>query len=112
MRTGFNATKLAIAAFLIPYIFCLNPSMLLIDTTAAAFLQIILTSFIGMAAIAAAVEGYLLRPIRPLLRLLLALSGLLMLYPGALTDALGVGAVAAVFGAEYVRNRRAARQAA
>lgn len=106
MKTALNATKLAIAAFLIPYIFCLNPSMLLIDTTVAEFIQIIITSFIGMYAIAAALEGYLLRPLHPLLRTICALAGLMMLYPGMLTDMAGIIVVGLIFASEYLQSRR------
>ena len=48
MKTGINATKLAIGAFIVPYIFCLNPAMLLIDVTAFGIIQIVITSLVGI----------------------------------------------------------------
>lgn len=62
MRTALNATRLAIAAFLVPYIFALNPAMLFIDTVWYEVVLIVLSSFVGMIAISVALEGYLLRP--------------------------------------------------
>ena len=108
MRTALNASKLAIAAFLIPYMFCLNPAMLLIGTSAVDFIVIIITSFIGMFAIAAAIEGYVLRPTGPLFRILLAAAGLMLIYPGLVTDILGIVIVAAIFAVEIKLNKPAA----
>ena len=97
MKTGINASKLAIAAFLIPYMFCLNPAMLLIDTTVAEFVIIIITSVIGMFAIAAALEGYMLANLNPLLRIVLAAAGLCLIYPGTVTDIIGIVVTAVIF---------------
>ena len=59
MKTGINATKLAIAAFIVPYIFAMNPSMLLMDQGVLAAIQVIITSCLGIFGIAAALEGYI-----------------------------------------------------
>ena len=96
MKTAFNATRLAIAAFLVPYIFCMNPAMLFIDTRPIDVVLIIITSFAGMIAIASALEGYMLRNLNALERILLAAGGLAMLIPGAVTDLVGVGILAAM----------------
>ena len=104
MSTAFNATKLAIAAFLIPYIFCLNPQMLLIDTSVQSFIMIAITSFIGMFAVAAAIEGYLFGPMNPVFRVIIAAAGLALMYPGTLTDLIGIGGVAAIFIIEWINR--------
>ena len=96
MKTGVNATKLAIAAFIIPYILAYNPAMVLVDTTAVEIVQIIITSLFGMFGVAAALNGFLFRPISWPLRLLICAGGLLMIIPGTLTDVAGVVLVAAV----------------
>ena len=96
MKTGVNATKLAIAAFIIPYILAYNPAMVLVDTTALEIVQIIITSLLGMFGVAAALNGFLFRPISWPLRLLICAGGLLMIIPGTLTDVAGVVLVAAV----------------
>ena len=96
MKTGFNATKLAIAAFIVPYIFAMNPAMLFINTTAFDAAQIALTSIAGLFGIASALNGYLYRPINPLFRVLLIAGGLCMMIPGNVTDLVGVVVVVAI----------------
>ena len=96
MKTGFNATKLAIAAFIVPYIFCMNPSMLFIGTTAMDVVLIAVTSIAGLFGVASALNGYLYRPINPLFRILLVAGGLCMMIPGGATDVIGVVVVAAI----------------
>ncbi len=96
MKTGINATKLAIAAFIVPYIFCMNPAMLLIDVSAWSIIQIIITSLVGLFGIAAALEGYLLCTMHPVIRILSAAGGLMMMIPGTATDIIGIALLAAV----------------
>ncbi len=107
MRTALNASKLAIAAFLIPYIFCLNPAMLLIDTNPGEFVMIIITSIVGMYAIAAGLEGYMLTSLNPLLRVVLLAAGLMLIYPGLATDIIGTAITVAVFVYEVTLRKRA-----
>ena len=95
MKTAFNASKLAIAAFIVPYIFALNPAMLLIDTTAFAIALLVVTSLVGMFGVASALNGFLLRKIDWPLRLLLAAGGLMMMDPQPLTDVIGLVLLAA-----------------
>ena len=108
MRTALNASKLAIAAFLIPYMFCLNPAMLLIDTNAGEFVVIIITSVIGMYAIAAGLEGYMLTNLNTAFRVILIAAGLMLIYPGTLTDIVGTAITVAVFVVELDIRRRTA----
>ena len=97
MRTALNASKLAIAAFLIPYMFCLNPAMLLIDTNVNEFIVIIITSVVGMFAIAAGMEGYMLTKLNTLFRIILIAAGLMLIYPGTVTDIIGTAVTVVVF---------------
>ncbi len=97
MRTALNASKLAIGAFLIPYIFCLNPAMLLIDTNVPEFVMIIITSVIGMFAISAAIEGYMASTLNVVFRIILAAAGLMLIYPGTLTDIIGIVITVGIF---------------
>lgn len=71
MRTALNASRLAIAAFLVPYVFALNPAMLFIDTVWYEVVLIAVSSFIGMISISVALEGYLIHEVNPLGRILL-----------------------------------------
>ena len=96
MKTAFTATKLAIGAFIVPYVFALNPSMLFIDTTAGEVILICITSFVGMFGVSAALEGYLLKSMRWYQRIVSAIGGLLLIYPGVVTDVIGLSLVAVV----------------
>jgi TRAP-type uncharacterized transport system fused permease subunit len=89
MRTAFNASKLAIAAFIVPYMFCYNPAMLLIDTTPLSVALIVVTSILGVFALAAALEGYCFTHMHPLVRVWMAVSGLMLIHPAVLTDLAG-----------------------
>ena len=108
MKTGVNATKLAIGAFIVPYIFCLNPQMLLINASPLKVVIIIITSLIGIFGLAASLNGYLFRPIAWPLRILIAVSGLLMMDPATLTDIIGVVVFAAIVAYQYLSKKRAA----
>ncbi|HRY79610.1 MAG TPA: TRAP transporter permease, partial [Spirochaetia bacterium] len=90
MKTGFNATKLAIAAFLVPYIFVYSPQMLGIGATFLDMVGIFVTSSIGMIGVSAGVMGYLIRPMHLWERPILFIGGILMVIPGAVTDAIGL----------------------
>ncbi len=96
MKTALTATKLAIAAFIVPYMFALNPAMLFIDTTVWEVVQISITSIVGIFAVSASLEGYLLRHMLWYQRNLSLVGGLMLIHPGLVTDAIGVGLVAMV----------------
>ena len=104
MKTAFNATKLAIAAFVVPYIFAFNPVMLFefAEGTSGAVrllsvIQLVCTSLLGLFSVAAALNGFLFRPIHPVLRLVMIAAGLGLMVPGTLTDVTGLAVFAAVF---------------
>ena len=107
MRTGVNATKLAIAAFIIPYIFALEPSLLLMDEGVLSAALGIVTSAVGMFGIAMGLEGYFKGHIPAPLRVLVIVGGLLLIYPGAFTDIAGVLAVGAVVLLQFLRGKAA-----
>ena len=90
MKTGVNATKLAIGAFIVPYVFCLNPAMLLIDTTVLQVVEIIITSLLGIFGLAAALNGYLFCRIPAPVRFLFAAGGIMMIDPNLMTDLVGL----------------------
>ena len=97
MRTGINATKLAIAAFIVPYIFAMNPQMLFVNVSSPfQVVQICISALLGIFGVAAALNGFLYRPLNPLMRIVLVAGGLGMLIPGTLTDVTGLVLVAAV----------------
>ena len=108
MKTALTATKLAIAAFIVPYVFALNPAMLFIDTTAAEVVLICITSFVGIFAVSAALEGYIFSRMPWYLRIASAVGGLLLIYPGVVTDAIGLALVAAVCLVQSLEKKKAA----
>ncbi|MCI9121218.1 MAG: TRAP transporter permease [Oscillibacter sp.] len=97
MKTGVNATKLAIAAFIVPYIFAYNPAMLLVNMESPfQVVQIVISALLGIFGVAAALNGFLFRPIPGILRFALALGGLCMMIPGNATDLVGLAALACI----------------
>ena len=108
MKTGFTATKLAIAAFIVPYIFAYSPAMLFEGVSGFwPVLQIGLSSLLGIFGIAAALNGHLFRKVPVVLRLALAAGGLGMMIPCAVTDLIGLAIVAAVMAYQYLTNKKA-----
>ena len=79
MKTALTSTKLAIGAFIVPYVFALNPAMLFIDTTAWEVVQICITSCVGIFAVSAALEGYFFHSMRWYERIACAAGGLLLI---------------------------------
>ena len=108
MKTAFTATKLAIGAFIVPYVFALNPAMLFIDTTAGEVILICITSFIGICGVSAGLEGYLLRNMKWYERVLAAAGGLLLIYPGIVTDTIGLGLVGLVVVLQLLTRKKLA----
>ena len=107
LKTGVQATKLAIAAFLIPYVFALNPSLLLLGSTPIQVISVTITAFIGMFGVASAVEGYLFANMNPIIRIIALAGGLLLIIPGAATDIIGVILVLLVMAFQKVRSKKA-----
>ena len=112
MKTALTATKLAIAAFIVPYVFALNPAMLFVDTTAWEVIVICITSFIGIFAVSAALEGYLRCHMPWYLRLISAVGGLLLIYPGLITDSVGVILVGVMVLCQFLISKKAKMQTA
>ena len=109
MKTGINATKLAIAAFIVPYIFAVSPQMLFIDVGSSfEVVQICITALLGIFGVAAAFNGFLYCRINPLFRILLIAGGLGMLIPGAVTDIAGLVVVVGVVLAQRALAKKTA----
>lgn len=106
IRTGLEASRLAIAAFLIPYIFVFSPALFLIDTTAVEATLVIITSLIGMTGLGAGAIGYLVSPMNFSERLLGIVGGLLLIYPGGFTDLIGVGLLATMLVSQLLKSKR------
>ena len=113
MKTAFNATRLAIAAFIVPYIFAFSPVMLFEfeagTSTAMIVLQVIqicITSLLGIFGVAAALNGFLFRQMNPLFRVLMALGGLGMMIPGAVSDVIGLVVVGGIYAYQFFAAKK------
>lgn len=108
MKTGVTATRLAIAAFIIPFVFAYSPSLLFIDTVWYDVVLIGLTATIGMVGIAAGLSGYLLRDMNLIERLVTIAGGLLLIIPGIWTDLGGVLLIAVILVWQALRRKKTA----
>lgn len=107
MKTALQSTKLAIAAFIVPYAFALNPVMLFIDVTGPMqVVSIIITSLVGIFGVASALEGYIFVKMNPVQRVMAAAGGLLLIDPRVLTDIIGIALVAVVIGWQVFAKKR------
>ncbi len=121
MKTAFNATKLAIGAFIIPYMFVYNSQMLMIDASIGRILFIIATALIGMFGISVALEGYgfnftgilhgtnkpvaLVRTFDGIERVLFATAGMLCVIPETRSDIIGLSMMAVLIAYQIVVKR-------
>ena len=107
MKTGLNAAKLAIAAFIVPYILALNPVMVLEgDINALTLSIVIITSIIGLYGVACALNGNLFTKINPVFRILFAAAGISMMVPEAISDLVGIAAIIALTVIQYLLGKK------
>lgn len=90
LKTGVNASKLAIAAFIIPYMFVMSPVLLMINATPVTLAVTLFTAVIGMIGLSASLIGYFIDNMSILERILLFVAGVLMIDPGMMTDIVGL----------------------
>lgn len=90
MKTGVTAAKLAIAAFVVPYIFVLAPQLLMINATAPTILMAMVTAIIGMWGLSLAMIGFCQHPLNVLQRIAFFIGGLCLIIPGSMTDLIGI----------------------
>lgn len=102
LKTGINASKLAIAAFIIPYMFVLSPELLLVDGLTVGLAWSLLTAIVGMVALSSSLIGYLAAPLKTYERVILGAGGIMMIKPGLVTDIVGI----AIFVAILSKKRR------
>ena len=109
MKTGINATKLAIAAFIVPYIFAYSPAMLFVNVTSVwEVIQIVLSALLGIFGVAAGLEGFVLRKMSWLFRLACIVGGLTLMIPGTISDLVGLVLIGGVFVIQYLQNKKEA----
>ncbi len=105
MKTAITSTKLAIGAFIVPYVFALNPAMLLVNTTVPEVILIVVTALVGIFAVSVATQGWLLHRVPWWQRLISAAGGLMLIYPGWMTDVIGVVLVVGIFAMQIISRK-------
>lgn len=106
LKTGINASKLAIAAFLIPYIFVYSPMLLMVDATPGGLMIATATALIGMVAMSASMIGYFIVDVSWPERILLGIGGLMMIDPGSMTDIAGLILLGILIAYQYHKKRK------
>ena len=106
MKTAVTATKLAIGAFIVPYAFAMSPAMLLIDTNVLEVILICVTAFIGICCLSASLEGYLMAHMPWYQRLLALVGGLMLIFPGTVTDLGGIALALIVVALQFFTRRQ------
>lgn len=96
LKTGINASKLAIAAFLIPYIFVMNPQLLMLNAAWYEVVQIVVISLVGMLGVGMCLEKFWNTKLNIFQQAMALVGGLLLIYPGTVTDVIGVVLVGGV----------------
>ncbi|MBI4330258.1 MAG: TRAP transporter fused permease subunit [Chloroflexi bacterium] len=106
MRTALRAMRLGVVGFIIPFFFVLDPA-LIGHGSIGVVIESIVTAMIGFILIAGSIEQYMvgIGRIGPLTRIVFAVSGILLAYPGWLTDVLGAALAAAILIWSYSANR-------
>ena len=107
IKTGFTATRLAIAAFIVPFVFAYNPTLLFVGVTHwFQIVQIIITSLFGIYGVSAALEGYVSKQNNIFERILYLLGGLTLIIPETVTDIVGLLVLIALTIYDFLISKR------
>lgn len=109
MKTGITAFKLALAGFIVPYVYAYNPMLLFIDAQSLPLIQAVLTSMIGVCLLAMCTVGYFKAPIFWPLRILALAGAICLLVPGTISDLIGLAFLAVIY---FVQSMRASKMSA
>ena len=105
MKAALTASKLAIAAFLVPYIFVMNPAMLLIDVKLGSGILMVATSMIGMIGVSSGIMAYFLAPMKWWERIVMIAGGVMMIDPGRFSDLIGIVLISAIVTIQLIMKR-------
>ena len=106
LKTGVTATRIAITAFIIPYVFAFNPDMLLVDGSLVSAIVITISAFIGMLGIATGMEGFMTTKLNIIQRIMCLLGGIFLIIPGSSTDLIGIILVIVVFAMQHMGTKK------
>ena len=104
--TGVNSAKLAIAAFIIPYMIVLQPALLMVDVTIPQIIWVTFSAIIGMVGIGAGIIGYWYRKLIWFERIILIAAGLAMIYPETVTDITGLVVFVVMFAIQFIGSKK------
>lgn len=108
VKTAIQALKLSVAAFLVPFIIILDPALVLVGAT-AQIIRCTVTAFIGITALSGGFMRYFFRPVNLPCSILLCAAGVLLVDTGIMTDVIGFGIVAVIFGYLFMTRKHTAR---
>lgn len=106
IKTGITSAKLAIAAFIIPYMFVFNPAMLMLDSSVTEIVWVTLTAIVGMVAIGAGIIGYWYRKLNWIMRIITIGTGMLLIYPETMTDIIGLVLFIILLAFQWMGNKK------
>ncbi|WP_042470431.1 TRAP transporter permease [Bacillus ndiopicus] len=106
IKTGVNSAKLAIAAFIIPYMIVFSPALLMIDVTILQIIWVVFTAIMGMIAIGSGVIGYWYRKLYWFERIIVIAAGLAMIYPESKSDIVGLVIFAIMFAIQFMAKNK------
>jgi len=109
MKTGYQSVRLALAGFIVPYMFVYNNSLLLIDTTPLLAIRVVITSLIGVFMIGIATEGYFLTPISKIFRVIVFAGSLMMITESLYQDIIGLGIFVLIIVAQKIKVKKTAQ---
>jgi TRAP transporter 4TM/12TM fusion protein len=92
-KTGFQGLRLALVAFIVPFMFTFGESLLM-NGTPPLIIQTVITAIIGVICLSGALEGYIMGKLNPIQRILLFAAALLFIDPGLVTDLAGLACAA------------------
>ncbi|TCT18277.1 TRAP transporter 4TM/12TM fusion protein [Melghiribacillus thermohalophilus] len=104
-KTGFQALKLALAGFIVPFMFVFSHEMLMVDATAGNVLLILVTSLLGVFLLSVTAEGYFQSELSAGLRMITGIGALLLIYPGWVTDMIGLLILGLLLILSFKQNR-------
>ena len=106
MKTGIQSVKLALAGFIVPYMFVYNTGLLLIDTSLPVALRVTVTAIIGVFMIGIATEGYLMGKLNPLIRALVFAGSILLITESVTQDLMGLAIFVILILTQRIKSKR------
>ncbi|MBW2147347.1 MAG: TRAP transporter fused permease subunit [Deltaproteobacteria bacterium] len=88
IRTGYEAFLLAAAGYIIPFMFVYNPALVLTGSV-WEIIRASLTAALGIIALAAGLQGWLIGPANIIQKILLCISSFMLIWASLSTDILG-----------------------